>query len=383
MTNLFAISIPQLTGRALFPARPAVVLAGAATSEAASLPGVAEAVIAFEEMLIGTQAQAHAASGLPDAGTAPSTDEPADNSQFTQDQPPLPLSGIVQVPVLAVPVRPVEIAPVPVAGPVAAEEAMPAASALATAVFGSTTSSGRARISYAPTTELGNDVSRLRVVSNVPLATTAAALQAPTTPAAGVANLGASAGIDAALSSALQEAVGAGSERAMNWFVPGQSAPAMPLIAAAAGPVASPKHVDAPGSQSLTTVLGERLQVQINQRSEHALIRLDPPSMGSIEIVIRHEAGHLQVQLRASNGEVARQLHAIGDTLRQDLVQRQHGEVSVQVWDGSRDSGDGRRHQRPVPQWRDDPGRALNESADGEPNARFALNEWAIPGNSS
>lgn len=123
---------------------------------------------------------------------------------------------------------------------------------------------------------------------------------------------------------------------------------------------------------SLAAVLGERLHVQINQRSEHAVIRLDPPSMGSIEIVIRQESGALHVQLRASNGEVARQLHSIGDTLRQDLVQRQHGDVSVQVWDGSRE-GDGRQRQRPAAPWQNEPGRALHEAGDPESTA-FALN---------
>lgn len=123
---------------------------------------------------------------------------------------------------------------------------------------------------------------------------------------------------------------------------------------------------------ALAAVLGERLHVQINQRSEHAVIRLDPPSMGTIEIVVRHEAGGVQVQMRASNPEVARQLHGIGDTLRQDLVQRQHGDVSVQVWDGSRDA-DGRQRQRSTP-WQDEPGHALRETADEHEPAAFALN---------
>jgi flagellar hook-length control protein FliK len=121
--------------------------------------------------------------------------------------------------------------------------------------------------------------------------------------------------------------------------------------------------------QPLEMLLGERLQVQIARRSEHAVVRLDPPSMGTIEIVIRQEGAHLQVHLRASNGEVARQLQVIGETLRQDLVQRQHGEVSVHVWDSSRE-GERQRQRAPLP-WQDEPGRALNE--DGEERAAFAM----------
>lgn len=118
---------------------------------------------------------------------------------------------------------------------------------------------------------------------------------------------------------------------------------------------------------NLATALGERLHVQIARGVEHAVVRLDPPSLGSVEIVIRQEGGQLQVHLRASHAEVVRQLQAIGETLRQDLVQRQHGDVSVQVWERE---GEGRQHSR-QPE-RDVPGRALSEAGD-ETESTFAL----------
>ncbi|PZN28365.1 MAG: hypothetical protein DIU71_16100 [Proteobacteria bacterium] len=120
----------------------------------------------------------------------------------------------------------------------------------------------------------------------------------------------------------------------------------------------------------LAQALGERLHVQIGQRSEQAIIRLDPPSMGSIEVLVRHEGGMVQVQLRAGNAEVVRQLHAITEALRQDLTQRQHAEVSVQIADTSRD-GDGRQRQRQPAPWQDEPpGRGLDDSG---AHATFAL----------
>ena len=94
--------------------------------------------------------------------------------------------------------------------------------------------------------------------------------------------------------------------------------------------------------------------------------------MGTIEIVIRHEAGGLQVKMHASNSEVARQLQAVSDTLRQDLVQRQHGDVSVQVYDAARDS-EGRNKQRHGAFVEEQPGRALNEANDGTGAARFSI----------
>lgn len=114
---------------------------------------------------------------------------------------------------------------------------------------------------------------------------------------------------------------------------------------------------------ALEVALGDRLQLQITQRSEHAVIRLDPPSMGTIEIVIQREAGSIQVHLRASNAEVARQLQGIGDSIRQDLIHRQNGDVSVHVSDSSREQQNASQQgQRQNQAQREAPGRALSES---------------------
>lgn len=132
------------------------------------------------------------------------------------------------------------------------------------------------------------------------------------------------------------------------------------------------RQVDGAMDQKLVRALGDRLQLHITQRTEQAVIRLDPPRMGTIEIDIRHEAGSVQVYLRATHAEVARQLHAIGDALRQDLAQRQSGEVSVFVYDASRE-GEGRHRQRQTAPWSDEPGRALAEANDGEQGGYFTL----------
>jgi flagellar hook-length control protein FliK len=123
---------------------------------------------------------------------------------------------------------------------------------------------------------------------------------------------------------------------------------------------------------ALKAALGERLQVQVGARSEQAVIRLDPPSLGRIEIVIRQEGGHLQVHLAASNGDVLRQLHTLTDGLRQDLVHRHHGEVAVTVSDLARDGGRGRDGEA-ADEGRDAaPGRALAEADAGADAGAFA-----------
>jgi type III secretion system needle length determinant len=129
--------------------------------------------------------------------------------------------------------------------------------------------------------------------------------------------------------------------------------------------------------QPLAEALGDRLRLQLGRGSEQAVIRLDPPMLGRIEISIRHEAGSLQVQLSASNGDVLRQLHGIGDGLRQELSQRQQGEVSVVVSDSSRDAGAGgdqRGRGRDAKDAEDRPGRALTEAGtDDAARAGFGL----------
>lgn len=81
----------------------------------------------------------------------------------------------------------------------------------------------------------------------------------------------------------------------------------------------------------LAQALGDRLQWQATQGVDQARIRLDPPALGRIEIVVRQEGAQLQVQLTASSPEVARQLQHMGEGLRQDLGQRQGQGQGVQV----------------------------------------------------
>lgn len=95
----------------------------------------------------------------------------------------------------------------------------------------------------------------------------------------------------------------------------------------------------------LAQALGDRLQVQASHGIEQARIRLEPPAMGRIEIVLRQESGQLQVQLSASHHEVVRQLQAMGEGLRQELTHKQGAPVTVQVFE-DRALADGRSPQR-------------------------------------
>lgn len=126
--------------------------------------------------------------------------------------------------------------------------------------------------------------------------------------------------------------------------------------------------------QPLMQALGDRLQLQIAGRSEQAVIKLSPPMLGQVEIAISQQSGELQVRLSASHGEVTRQLQQVSESLRQDLVQRHSGDVTVQVSATGRESesrlGAGREGQSQQQQQQDrqdaqsqrQPGRALQDS---------------------
>jgi flagellar hook-length control protein FliK len=124
----------------------------------------------------------------------------------------------------------------------------------------------------------------------------------------------------------------------------------------------------------LTEALGERLQVQLGKLGERAVIRLDPPMLGRVEIIVQHDAGGaLQVHLSASNSEVLRQLHTMGDSLRDALGQRQGADVTVVVADAGRDAEGRQRSGQQQGREEERPGDALDEAQHGFLASRFAL----------
>lgn len=132
--------------------------------------------------------------------------------------------------------------------------------------------------------------------------------------------------------------------------------------------------------QPLLQALGERLQFASEKGIDSAVIRLEPPRMGSIEIAIRHQDGALQVNLSATHNEVLRQLQDISDNLRHSLGQRHAGDVSVQVADTASSrpgQGDGERQRQRQAQSEQNPGRALGdaEAEGGTTSFRLARNE--------
>jgi flagellar hook-length control protein FliK len=99
--------------------------------------------------------------------------------------------------------------------------------------------------------------------------------------------------------------------------------------------------------EQMLHALRENVDLQIQQKIQSATIRLDPPELGSMEIMLSHESGRLNVHLSAANADVARLLQQTSDRLRHELVGQHFVQVNVQVGaDGGGQQGQPR--QRPV-----------------------------------
>lgn len=286
----------------------------------------------------------------PDASSDAST---TDGGAAAQDQPRQPaeelpaLAAMMPAMPMHIPMAPVTAAPIMLrsgataAAPVAAPTALPADAA--PAVLPSALPAAAAPAFAAP------------------------AQSAPAAPAA-PANVAIAAATDAPVAADAPAPVTA------NGVAPSQPAPAAgtELKLAAATPAA--------WQQPLREALGDRLQLQLSRNIDQAVIRLDPPNLGRIEIAIRHMAGTLEVNISATHSEVVRQLNTISDTMRTDLAQRQFTEVAVNVTTATRSGApaqqafdqQGRQRQHEGAPDDAEPGRALAEA--GNPNSTFSLN---------
>lgn len=107
---------------------------------------------------------------------------------------------------------------------------------------------------------------------------------------------------------------------------------------------------DAHWGEQMVTALRDNVELQLSQRVQNATIRLDPPELGAMEILVRHEAGQLNVQISASNGDVARLLQNTSERLRQELVGQNFLQVNVQVSSDSQPGQQGQPQRQRVPE---------------------------------
>lgn len=83
--------------------------------------------------------------------------------------------------------------------------------------------------------------------------------------------------------------------------------------------------------EKLTTLLKDQIHFQLNKQQQLSTIRLDPPSLGKLEIAVQLDNGKLTVHIGANQSEVCRALQQFSDDLRQHLTAQNFMEVNVQV----------------------------------------------------
>lgn len=108
------------------------------------------------------------------------------------------------------------------------------------------------------------------------------------------------------------------------------------------------QNPEAKWGEQMLQALRNHVQLQLQQQSQHATIRLDPPELGSLDLLLSHESGRLTVQITAVNADVARLLQQTSERLRQELVGQNFLQVDVQVFsDGQQGRHEHARQHQP------------------------------------
>lgn len=81
--------------------------------------------------------------------------------------------------------------------------------------------------------------------------------------------------------------------------------------------------------QQITSLVSDKLELQINSKSPSATIRLDPPELGKIELKVKLDGDKVSVHLTANNPHTRDAIQATVDRLRADLALDMNAQVTV------------------------------------------------------
>ncbi len=99
--------------------------------------------------------------------------------------------------------------------------------------------------------------------------------------------------------------------------------------------------------QRLLQLLQDKVDLQLGLGLNKALIRLDPPSLGSIELSVQLDGDKLQVQLHSSNAQLREAMGQGLEQLRASLQQKLGSELQIEL----QLSADGQLPQHANPAW--------------------------------
>lgn len=86
--------------------------------------------------------------------------------------------------------------------------------------------------------------------------------------------------------------------------------------------------------ETMLQTLRQQVTTQIQLQQQQTTIRLDPPELGALEIFLQHDNGRINIQINATQSDVARLLQQTSDRLRQELTQQAFVEVNVDIQQG-------------------------------------------------
>lgn len=94
------------------------------------------------------------------------------------------------------------------------------------------------------------------------------------------------------------------------------------------------KHLTAEQmGQKLSALVADKVTVQYNAKASAATIRLDPPDLGKIDLLVRVDGGKVQIQVQASSHMTRESLQLTSDRLRDELLNQNFIDVDVHIFD--------------------------------------------------
>jgi flagellar hook-length control protein FliK len=100
--------------------------------------------------------------------------------------------------------------------------------------------------------------------------------------------------------------------------------------------------------QRLLQMLADKVELQLGLNVNKAMIRLDPPSLGSIELSVQLDGDRLTVQMHSSNTQLRDAMGQGLELLRASLQQKLGADVQIELRMGSDSSS--QQHQQKTPQ---------------------------------
>ncbi|EAR57278.1 LafE [Photobacterium sp. SKA34] len=82
--------------------------------------------------------------------------------------------------------------------------------------------------------------------------------------------------------------------------------------------------------EKMLNILQDRVSLQATQNMQEARIRLDPPDLGKLDLIVKMDGDKLNVQISANNNAVRDALNQVSERLRHDL-QQQFVSVDVNI----------------------------------------------------